>query len=355
MKKVLFIVPFPKRINPSARFRVELYEDALIANGFECKSVFFWGDKESKTLYKKGGLLTKSMGLVMGFLRRFGTIFSLNKFDYVFVLREVTPLGPPIFEWIYAKVFKKKVIYDFDDAIWVEQAQGANAWVRPLKAFWKVSSICKWSYKISAGNQYLYNYAIQYNTNVIINPTCVDTANKHNVIRGQNSKRVVIGWTGSFSQLVCLEEVIDVLKKLDKKYDFEFVLIANRNPELALKNYTFLSWNEASEIEDLSKIDVGIMPLPDNELNRGKCGFKLIQYMALAIPVVASPVEVNAVIVDDGINGFLCKTELEWYTALETLILDVKLRREMGINGRKKIVDNYSLQSNKDNFLSLFK
>lgn len=354
MKKILFILPVPQKISPSARFRVELYQDFLTENGFICDNTFFWDAEISKILYKKGGVIRKTLGLLKGFLRRSKTLLYVHRYDFIFILRETTPIGPPVFEWLYAKLFRKKIIYDFDDAIWVNQAQGNNAWVKALKSFWKIRVICRLSYKVSVGNKYLYDYATRYNPDVIINPTCVDTVNWHNILKQQNTKKVVIGWTGSFSQLICLDEVIAVLQRLEEKHVFEFVVIADKNPRLPLKNYTFIKWNEPSEIEDLLKLNIGIMPLPDNEFTRGKCGFKLIQFMALGIPVAASPVEINAKIVDENENGFLCTSEEDWYNALEKLILNVHLREQMGIKGRAKIIDNYSVESNKLKVLSLF-
>ncbi|MEO6723430.1 MAG: glycosyltransferase [Ferruginibacter sp.] len=354
MKKILLIVPSPKKISPSARFRIELYENLLAANGFECQSNFFWSEEASRYLYSRGKFFQKSLWLMQGFFRRTITLFRIRKCDYIFILRETTPIGPPIFEWLYAKLFRRRIIYDFDDAIWVNQAQGNNAWVKIFKCFWKVKAICKWSYRVSVGNKYLYNYAIQHNTKVIINPTCVDTSKKHNVLKHQNTEKVIIGWTGSFSQLICLEEVLDVLQALEKKYEFEFIVIANKDPMLPLKHYRFIKWVEATEINDLLNFNIGIMPLPDDEFTRGKCGFKLIQYLSLGIPVVASPVAVNKEIVDQEENGFLCKTKEEWYASLEKLLLDVQLRQKMGANGREKIIHNYSLLSNEATFLSLF-
>jgi glycosyltransferase involved in cell wall biosynthesis len=355
MKKILLIVPSPKKIAPSARFRIELYEDFLAENGFECTSNSFWSEETTRVLYKSGNFLRKFLGVLQGVGHRLQTLFHLHQYDYILIHRETMPLGPPVFEWIYAKLFKKKIIYDFDDAIWVNQAYGSNAWVRPFKSFWKIKAICRWSYRVSVGNRYLYNYAVQYNPAVIVNPTCVDTVHRHNVLKEQNTERIVIGWTGSFSLLMFLNEVIDVLQALERKYDFDFIVIADKDPQLPLKNFQYIKWTEATEITDLLKFNIGIMPLPDDEFTRGKCGFKLIQYMSVGIPVVASPVEVNSIIVDQGETGFLCTTNEQWYDALEKLLTDLELRREMGRKGREKIIRDYSKISNGPIILSLFK
>jgi glycosyltransferase involved in cell wall biosynthesis len=356
MQKILFVTPFPKKLNSSARFRIELYENILIEHPFICDTAYFWNQKMYNILYEKGNFLLKLGGLIKGFIKRVLLLFKIKQYDYIFVLREATPIGPPFFEWICIKVFNKKLIYDFDDAIWISQASKNNSIAKIVKSAWKIKFICKWAYKVSVGNQYLYNYAAAYSKTVVLNPTCVDTEAVHNKIKDQSieNKKPVIGWTGSFSTLIYLNSILAALQELEKKYEYDFLVIADQNPELPLKNFVYKKWVETSEITDLLQCNIGVMPLNDSEYAKGKCGFKLIQYMALGIPVVASPVGVNEQIVDEGKNGFLCRTKQEWVDCLQKLIMNNELRKQMGIAGRKKIEQFYSVESNKNNFLSLF-
>jgi glycosyltransferase involved in cell wall biosynthesis len=148
--------------------------------------------------------------------------------------------------------------------------------------------------------------------------------------------------------------MVPVLKKLEEKYQFTFCVISDKNPELDLKCFTFCKWNKDSEISDLLNLDVGIMPLDDDKWANGKCGFKALQYMALGIPALVSPVGVNTKIVDHGINGFICNNHSDWYNYLEVLMTDQKLLIELGKNTRKKIENEYSTKSNKENFIKLF-
>src|ERR1700739_2119577 len=127
MKKILFVVPFPQKIYPSERFRVEIYEQILQEQRFEYSIVFFWDYSARKVLYKKGRMFQKITGILKGFFRRFKTLFIVHQYEYIFILREATPVGPPFFEWVYAKVFGKKIIYDFDDAIWIPQISDNNS------------------------------------------------------------------------------------------------------------------------------------------------------------------------------------------------------------------------------------
>lgn len=354
MKKVLFLVQSPKGISPSQRFRQELYERTLKENNIDFDVQSFIDPSTRKVLYKKGHTFQKMLGVLKGFCRRLAGVVNARKYDFIAIYREAAPVGPPVFEWIYAKLLRKKIIFDFDDAIWVPLVSDNNRLVRLIKCSWKVKYICRWSHKVSVGNKFLYDFAIRYNKNVVLNPTCVDTKFHHNPVKSHETDRVAIGWTGSFSTLAYLGQVIGVLQEIEKKYSFDFIVIADINPRLPLKGFKFLPWSKETEITDLLKCNIGIMPLSDTEFERGKCGFKIIQYLSLGIPAVASPVGVNTTIIEENVNGFLCNSNTGWYAALEKLLKDKDLREKMGAAGREKVRKNYSIISNAPVFLSLF-
>jgi len=355
---VFFLFPYPLSESPSQRFRFEQYFTLLEKSGVTCYKQSFWGVKTWLVLYKSGYTLQKVSGFLAGILRRIFVLLKIHSADYVFIHREIMPVGPPVFEWIIAKIFRKKIIYDFDDAIWLPNTSAENRIVSVIKWHSKTQSICKWSYRISCGNNYLADFARQFNRNVVFNPTTIDTENHHNptLYPHQANGKIAVGWTGSHSTLKYIDVVIPVLKQLEAKYGtiFQFIVIANKKPELPLDNLVFIPWKEQTEIEDLSKIDIGIMPLTDDIWAKGKCGFKALQYMALQIPAVASPVGVNTEIIDSGVNGFLCSSEEEWFNAIDKLIQDEALRHRMGVAGRKKVIERYSVLSNSSSFLSLF-
>jgi glycosyltransferase involved in cell wall biosynthesis len=282
-------------------------------------------------------------------------IFLVHKFDFVLVHREASPLGPPIFEWIIARLWKKKLVFDFDDAIWIPAISEQNKLALYLKCFWKTKWICKWSYKVAAGNQYLAGFAGEFNKNVTVVPTVVDTTNRYQFVVDQDVSRPAIGWTGSHSTMKYLAPLIPVLQQLEKEKEFDFYVISNKRPEFELRSLKFIKWKEVKEIEDLSKINIGIMPLEADRWSEGKCGFKIIQYLALGIPAVASPVGVNTKIIDNNQNGYLCQNENEWYQSISLLLDDRYLRKEMGRKGREKIIREYSIHVNTDLFLELFK
>lgn len=353
-KHVLFILPYPLHRAPSQRFRVETYFPLLAQQNIHYDTDVFFDNEAWKILYEDGSALQKAGAVLKGFARRLKTIlFKSKKYDYIFIHREAAPLGPPVFEWLLARVFRKKIIYDFDDAIWIPNISKSNYVARYVKCFWKVKQISKWAYKVSAGNQYLAAWAAKQNTSVVINPTCVDTENRYNQQKHQETDLVSIGWTGSHSTMKYLDLLYDVLKELENEIPFTFRVICDRKPAFSLQHLEFVKWREATEIEDLLSINIGVMPLEQDEWSEGKCGFKLIQYMALGIPSVASPVGVNREIIEPGKNGFLCQTREEWKEALRRLLTDEDMRTKFGEKGREKIVEHFSTQSNASNFLSL--
>jgi len=295
--------------------------------------------------------------IVGGFARRISLMLSAGRYDYVFIHREAAPVGPPVVEWFLAKVLRKKIIYDFDDAIWMTDKVNESGLERILRWRSKVSSICRWSYKVSCGNEYLREYALRFNRSAFLNPTTIDTDNLHNPSRFNSPEkeagRIVIGWTGSHSTLKYLYLLKNVLAQIQEKYpQTTLLVIADKSPELQVPRIIFRPWSPESEISDLMMSDIGIMPLPDDEWSKGKCGFKALQYMALGIPAVASTVGANPTIIRHMENGCLCNRDKEWVATLEMLITNADLRKRLGQAGRQTVIDRYSVSSNTSTFLS---
>jgi glycosyltransferase involved in cell wall biosynthesis len=352
-KKILFLSPYPKGIGPSQRFRFEQYIN-FFEQEFDCKQITFWNKKSWDILFSDKGHLIKTYYLLISFFKRWVTVFSINRYHIIFIHREVAHIGPPVFEWIIKYIFRKKIIYDFDDAIWFRNYSEKNKIARFFKSPWKVKYICKWADVIIVGNDYLKSFAIKYNKRVVVIPTTIDTEyHKPLPDKDYNTKKTVIGWTGTLTTLRQLDLILPVLQKLEEKYDFEFLVISNEKPEINIKPFNFIKWNKDTEIADLQKINIGIMPLYDNEWEKGKCGFKGLQYMALEIPAVMSPVGVNTKIITDGKNGFLAKTEQDWFDKLSVLIENKQLRKELGKVGRKTVIEKYSVNANKQKYFEV--
>ncbi len=353
--RILFITPYPAGEAPSQRFRFEQYFSELKKHGISYHVSPFLDVDAYKILYKKGHWLQKFGGILRGLYRRLRDLFRLRRYDFVFIHREAAPFGPPVFEWLVTRVFKKFTVYDFDDAIWLPNASESNKnFTMLLKRFLNPKDICGWASKISVGNNFLGDYARQFNKNVVYNPTTIDTDEYHNTIADHKNDVFIIGWTGSHSTLPYLEEVMPVLQELEKEMTFEFHVICDRAPAAKMKSLKFIKWKKETEIVDLLNFNVGIMPLPDKVWAHGKCGFKALQYMSLGIPAIVSDVGVNVDIVDHEINGCICKNSEEWKFYLTKLMRDPAYLHKLSAASRDKIIRNYSLRSNKENFLNIF-
>ena len=349
-----FWVPYPEKVAPSQRFRVELFLSSLEKEGYTYQLLSFLDQKAWDILYSPGNGLLKTWGTLKGFFRRINHLFKSLQADYIFLHREAAPIGPPLFEWLLAKIFRKKIIHEYDDAIWIPGGEKLFWFKKILKATWKVKYIIKWSCKVVGGNEFLCAYARRYNSRVIFIPTIVDTEKGHYKTKNQEEgKRVVVGWTGSHTTLHNLEEIETIIPELKKEIDFDFLIISNTPPDWKF-DFIFKKWETETELEDLLKMHIGVMPLKKGPWFEGKCGFKLIQYLACGIPAVASPVGVNPLIVHHEENGFIAGTKDEWMLYLKNLILNSGMRLQMGIKGRDHIVKEYSLSRYAGIFLNLF-
>lgn len=354
-KKVLFIAKHRLGRAPGQRFRFEQYINYLNNNGFACRLSYLLNDYDDFIFYSKGKYLIKIWITLKTFYSRWRDIFKLNNYDIIFIFREAYFLGPIFFEYFY-KNSKARIIFDYDDAIWLQDVSDANKKFSWLKMPEKTSSVIRISDMIFAGNKYLADYASMYNKNVKLIPTTIDTDYHKRKNDFRNNSRICIGWTGSITTIKHFEFGIPFLKKIKEKYGDKiyFKVIGDAdysNKELEIKG---IGWNIENEIQELSEIDIGIMPLPDDNWSKGKCGFKALQYMALEIPCLVSPVGVNMEIVKDGVNGFLANSMEEWVEKFSLLIESKEIREKIGKAGRQTVMDRYSVESQKQNYVKYF-
>jgi len=353
MKKVLFIAMHRPDRSPSQRYRFEQYFNFLEANGVSCTLSYLISKEDDQLLYNKGHYIGKFGIFLKSIFKRLSDLQRLQQFDYIFIQREAFMTGSTFFERQMARK-GLPIIFDFDDAIWLFDESNANKGLSFLKNPAKTAKLIKLSTKIIAGNPYLADYARQFNKCVEIIPTTIDT-NWYKPIQKPEKDFVTIGWTGSFSTIKHFEELIPALKKVKECYGdkVEFRVIGEPAYHHSILGIRGQKWQKESEVEDLSEFDIGIMPLPDNEWTRGKCGAKGLQYMGLGIPTIMSPVGVNTEIIKDGVNGFLAASEDEWFEKLGRLIKSPELRQQLGKAGRDIVVEKYSVEAWKDKYLEL--
>jgi len=354
-KKVLILCAHRPGRSPSQRYRFEQYLSFLETQSFVFTFSNLLNEKDDVLFYSKGKFLTKLFILLKCTLIRFKDVLRYKRFDIIFIQREAHFLGTSFFE---KKAFHSgaKVIFDFDDSIWLADTSPGNQkweWIKSPKKFY---TNIKHAHAVFAGNNYLLQEALKINLHAILVPTTIDTqlhVPKHHL---RHKETLCIGWSGSLSTLKHFELLIPVLKRVKEKYGdkVRFKLMGEKNyvhPELSIES---IAWTENSEVTELNSFDIGLMPLKDDAWARGKCGLKGLSYMACEIPVVMSAVGVNKEIVQHGENGLLANSEEEWLEALSLLIENNALRLQLGKAARETVVQHYSVERYKNTYLKAF-
>lgn len=338
--RLLAIVPSMYDTSPGQRYRIEQWEPLLRPRGVEITYEPFENEDLHGLLYQTGNMSQKLAHVARRFAHRFSAITSARLYDAVYVFREAALLGPPIFEWLIKRA-RIPMVFDFDDAIFVSYRSPSNGYLSYLKFAAKTKTICRLASHVMVGNPYLADYARQFNPHVTIIPTTIDTQ-KYEVRRDKPADLPVIGWTGSFSTVQHLDTLAGTLQKLAQHERFRLRVIGT--PEYHLKGVEVeaIPWRSETEVDDLRKIDVGIMPLPNDAWSKGKCGLKALQFMALGIPTICSPVGVNTDIIQDNKNGFIADTQEEWIKKMRLLLRSLELRERLGLAGRATVEQRYS-------------
>jgi glycosyltransferase involved in cell wall biosynthesis len=354
MKKVLILCLHRPNRSPSQRFRFEQYLSYLEEKGYSFEFSYLLDAADDKVFYQPGHAFRKAGIVFKSTWKRWKEIHKATRFDMVFVQREAYMLGTAYFERAIAK--KVPLVFDFDDSIWLQTISQANKRLDFLKDADKTERIIKYSRKVFAGNEFLAEYAKKFNKEVVIVPTTIDTSVYKKFPSNIAEQRVCIGWSGSFSTIQHFSLAIPALKKIKEKFGDKvyFKIIGDGNFFCKELDTPGIPWVAATEVEDLSAIDIGIMPLPNDEWSKGKCGLKGLQYMALKIATLMSPVGVNKEIIKHGVNGYLPSSEQEWVDIISTLVENPELRAKIGMAGRQTVVDKYSVEAWKDKYLLLF-
>jgi glycosyltransferase involved in cell wall biosynthesis len=273
-------------------------------------------------------------------VKRLGLFTRQRHYHCAFVYSELFPLLPGLFE---SRLLRIPYIYDFDDAFYLKYQSKRFRAVSPLLKN-KFDAVIRRAAVVTAGNQTLADYASALNPNVIVLPTVVDTE-RYSVSPQKAADVFTVGWIGSPSTAEYLNQVVEALSLLGKESPLQFIVIGGRAPAIPNVQVIEVPWREDTEIFHINRFDVGIMPLPDTAWARGKCAFKLIQYMACGVPVVASPVGANRDVVHENCGFFADDTE-QWLHALRTLRDNPEQRDTMGIQARLRVEAEYSLQRN---------
>lgn len=328
------------RSGASSRYRSYQYRSALHEAGLI--PIFLPLFTSSYLSHKYAHGRARSDQVLLALLKRVWAVLTVPRRATVFIEYELLPFCPAVLErWLVWRGCR--LVVDYDDALFHQYDEHPRAWVRRWLGH-KIAQVMRRSHTVIAGNEYLACYARQAGASrVVLIPTVVDLTRYPPVIDRLPRAHCVIGWIGSPSTAPYLQAIAPALAEVCKTSGARIRLVGSGAVSLPEVPVEIVPWFEAEEVSEIAGFDIGIMPLPDEPWARGKCGFKLIQYMACAVPVVASPVGVNNTIVSPQHNGFLADTLTDWVNALQYFICHAPERQRMGQAGRQTVEDRYCL------------
>lgn len=343
------------RLGASSRMRIFQYLPWLNEAGIDVEVAPFFHDEYVRGIQQ---LHRSPVSVAMSFLRRAGTLMAgARGYDLLWIEKELLPWLPSSLDRLLLPALVPYVL-DYDDAVFHYYDQHRSRIVRALLGNKHVDLIRNSALTIT-GNRYLQDYAIRAGgAEVEILPTVVDIRryppSALNAEGSVGTDRPVVGWVGQRSTARFLVPLAPLFSKLASENLASFRAIGIDAAGLGLPMDSVV-WTEQTEVESIRALTIGLMPLSDDPFERGKCGYKLIQYMACGLPVVASPVGVNCQLVEHGVNGFLAETPEQWEEALRALISDQSLRARMGASGRAKVERGYTIQQTGPRLAQLLK
>ncbi len=350
--KVLLLTRYD-RLGASSRLRALQYLPYFQSLGWQVEAVPFFSEAYLSNLYAAQSTWKE---VLLAYMRRFNILLTAGRYDFVWIEKEVLPFFPAVAEHLLKRL-RIPYVVDYDDALFHQYDQHRLWPVRRVLGR-KIDTVMRHSSLVIAGNDYLAQRARNTGAKKVeIVPTVIDLK-KYPVQCNQaeaESKPLIIGWIGTPKTSRYLHPLKNVFSSLFSRFNIRFVAVGATKESLGLLTVESWPWSEDTEVKSISRFDIGIMPLADSPWERGKCGYKLLQYMACGRPVVASPVGVNSEIVESGVNGWLADDLVQWEIQLTKLIGNAEMRRKMGMRGRKRVEQNYSLQAQVGRVIDLFR
>ena len=323
----------------STRYRLCQYVPGLSCIGIDLQIRYLLGDDYLRARFSGDTLPILTM--LNDGMARLRDLWFQNDYDVVMLHCELIPLMPG---WLERALIRKPFIYDFDDAFYLKYRRGRMRWASPIIGG-KFDTVIAAAASVTAGNYLLADYARVHNKNTLYLPTVVDTARYVPEPDMRSGQVFTVGWIGSPSTAPYLSELVETLSVLGQEGPVQFIVIGGKAPVIPNVAVIEHCWDESTELELINSFDVGVMPLPDNEWARGKCAFKLIQYMACGVPVIGSPIGANVEVIN-GRCGFMASTAQEWIKRLRSMRDKPGKRAALGAAGRKRVMQYFSLNKN---------
>ncbi len=339
MTRVLLLSRY-SRSGASSRLRTLQYLPYLEERGWQVDVHSFYQESYLTHFYQKGHRRWSDM--LVSYLKRVGLMNALRHYDLIWLEKEIFPWLPALMEKV---IHRERIPYvvDYDDAIFHKYDLHPNPMVRRILGR-KIDTVMACAELVIAGNSYLSERAqnVAGARNVVVLPTVIDLA-RYQMRGAKEDTRFTIGWIGSPTTAVYLKPVLPLLRELHTQLGIRVMLVGANEDQFSREPFECRPWSEHTEVKSIQAFDVGIMPLPDTPWAKGKCGYKLIQYMACGVPVVASDIGANRDIIDHGRQGFLTTTLKQWYDAITGLYSSADLRTSMSLESRKRVEKRYHL------------
>ncbi len=352
--KVLALASYPVEA-AATRYRLVQFVSPLAERGIQLTVSPFLNPRIFQSFYRRVELPRTIAGLGLATLRRFGDVWRARGADVLLVQREAMIFGPPLIEWLATKVGDCPMVLDLDDATYVPYVSPTHGRLgAKLKWFGKTDELIRRAKVVTCGNPSIAEYVTRKGTRAVVIPTVVDTE-QFRPASGQKNDVPVLGWVGTHSTYPFLRSIFPALQRLARRHRFRLKVVGagHQAEEIPGVEVEYLDWNLAREIEDFRSIDIGLYPLTTidsapSEWLAGKSGFKAVQYMAIGIPYVVTPVGVCAEMGVAGETHLPASTPAEWEEALAALLSDENLRRQMGEVGRAHALQHYSVAAQAD-------
>lgn len=337
--KILLLTRYDRK-GASSRLRSLQYLPFLRSLGWKVDVTSLFSNEYLERVYagKRYAAL-----ILSGYFNRVKVLTRAGRYDLLWIEKELFPYLPLLMERFLSRL-NVPYIVDYDDALFHKYDRHSFWLIRALLGR-KIDSVMRHAALVVTGNSYLADRARAAGVRKIeILPTVVDVS-RYKVTKMSANNRLTVGWVGSPATAKYLTLIGKVLARVQRDHGVRVSFIGSGPVQIGNVCCDVTEWQESLEPDLISALDIGLMPLPDGPWERGKCGYKLIQYMACGLPVIASPVGVNCEIVRSGVNGFLANTLEDWEEALNVLIKDPVLRCRMGVAGRSLVESQYSLKS----------
>ena len=368
--RVLVLTPYPYGTVAGPRSSFELWERVLTDAGITFDYAVFETDRLSEVIYASGVAATgeKAVEIVRSYARMARRAVAAHEYDAVLVNREATLIGPALVERIAGRR-GTPLIYLLDDPLYIPYRSPSNGALAALKCFGKVGPLCRMSAAVIANSPSNAGFARAHNANVWEIPSVVDAdlyigaradaaaAAGPEAGNGTSTGKpeVCIGWSGSPTTAINLQVVREPLGTLAAGGGVTIRCIGARDVALPEIPHVAVPWSAEHEVAELCRFDIGLVPLPLTEWTPHKFYLKLVQYMALGIPPVATPLGANPGVIDDGVTGFLAGSPAAWTATLRRLVADPDLRASVGAAAARVAHERYTLQANAERIVAAFR